>query len=102
MARFDVHRNATSNPEVPYLVDIQSDLLSRLRSRVVIPLVPLKGFGTPMTRLNPIFEIDGERLVMASTDLAGVDTRHLGEVVATLEDRRDEIIGAVDFLLSGF
>lgn len=72
MARFDVHRNATNNPDVPYLVDIQSDLLSGLRSRVVVPLVPLDRFAKPMTRLNPVFEIDGRRLVMAATDFPSV------------------------------
>ncbi len=102
MARFDVHRNPTDNPDVPYLIDIQSDLLSGLRTRVVVPLVPVERFAKPMTRLNPIFEIDGQRLVMATTDLAGVDSRALGEVVGTLKDRHYEIIGAVDFLLSGF
>ncbi len=45
MARFDVHRNATDNPDVPYLLDIQSDLLSGLRSRVVVPLVPIERFA---------------------------------------------------------
>ena len=66
------------------------------------PLVPFERFAKPMTRLNPVFEIDGQRLVMATTDLAGVDSRALGELVGTLKDRHYEIVGAVDFLLSGF
>jgi toxin CcdB len=42
MARFDVHRNKAGVADVPYLLDIQSDLLQGLRSRVVVPLVPLR------------------------------------------------------------
>ena len=102
MARFDVHRNLGEPRRVPYLLDIQSDVLSALRSRVVVPLVPLGRFGKPMTRLNPVFEIDGTSHVMATTDLAGVDSRMLGRIVASLAGERDRITRAVDFLLQGF
>jgi toxin CcdB len=102
MARFDVHRNLGDSARVPYLLDVQSDFLAALRSRVVVPLVPLARFGKPMTRLNPIFEIDGVPHAMATTDLAGVDIRMLGKIVASLAAERDRITQAIDFLLQGF
>lgn len=102
MARFYVHRNKSSSPTVPYLLDVQADLLSDLRTRVVVPLVPLTQFGTPMKRLNPIFEIDGIDTVMATTDLAGVDVSVVGEFVASLEHERYTIVQALDFLFQGF
>lgn len=102
MAQYEAHRNLAGTLDVPFLLDIQSGFLDRLRTRVVVPLVPLVRFGTPMTRLNPILEVGGEPHVMATTDLAGIDARVLGETVASFEDRHDEIVGAVDFLLQGF
>ncbi|WP_338845719.1 CcdB family protein [Massilia sp. W12] len=39
MARFDVYRNTSPNrTDYPYLLDIQSDHLGALDTRVVIPL----------------------------------------------------------------
>ena len=102
MARFDVHRNKSSSPIVPYLLDVQADLLSNLRTRVVVPLVPLTQFGTPMTRLNPIFVVAGVETVMATTDIAGVDASVLGDVVLSLEHERYVIVQALDFLFQGF
>lgn len=41
MAQFDVHANPnpSTQEEIPYLLDIQSDLLESLATRVVVPLV---------------------------------------------------------------
>ena len=40
MAQFDVYRNANpaTRTRVPYLLDLQSDLLDPLGTRVVVPL----------------------------------------------------------------
>jgi len=40
MAQFDVYRNAhpATRARVPYLLDVQSDLLETLATRVVVPL----------------------------------------------------------------
>ena len=43
--------------DVPYPLDIQSDVLDRLGTRLVVPLMPLARYGTPIERLNPRFEI---------------------------------------------
>ena len=41
MAQFDVYRNSSldTRERIPYLLDIQHDLLSGLATRVVVPLV---------------------------------------------------------------
>ena len=45
MARFDVYRNAGAHAaDTPYLLDVLSDLLRGLDTRVVIPLRRLKRF----------------------------------------------------------
>lgn len=102
MARFHAHRHRASNQEVPYLLDVQADLLSNLRTRVVVPLIPLARFGTPMSRLNPIFEIEGDEMVMSTAEIAGVEAALLGDTVASLEHERYTITQALDFLFQGF
>ena len=102
MARFDVHRNLSDDTTVPFLVDIQSDLLSELRTRIVIPLIPLPRFGAPMAHLNPIFAVEGGLHALATTDLAGVGRAVLGQTVGSLDNEADEIMNAVEFLLHGF
>ena len=47
MAQFDIHRNTAARAEdFPYLLDIQSDLLDRLGTRLVVPLMPLARSNT--------------------------------------------------------
>jgi hypothetical protein len=39
---------------------------------------------------------------MLTSQLAGVPTGILGEKVVNLEEKRSEILGALDFMISGF
>ncbi len=103
MPQFDVYLNP--NPEtrkaLPYLLDVQADLLDALATRVVVPLVLAEEMRTPAKNLNPQFKIKGVSVVMSTAELAGVSIRSLGEKVASLKNRRDEIIGALDLLFTG-
>ena len=103
MAQLDVHRSLIAPPaeNVPYLLDVQSDVLEVFNVRVVVPLFRATGFARPIRRLNPGFCIEGASVIMASQFIAGTSVRNLGEVVATLADRRDDIIGAIDMLITG-
>ena len=56
MARFDVYANRGG---LGFLLDVQADLMTRLNTRMVVPLLPLDAAPTPATRLNPIFEVQG-------------------------------------------
>jgi toxin CcdB len=49
----------------------------------------------------PEFDIAGKRYVMLTPQLAGIAKRQLGEQVADLAKCRDEMIAALDFLLTG-
>jgi len=102
MAKFDIYRVVSAHVNAEYFVDVQSDLLSEIDSRVVIPLVPLANYGPPMSRLNPVFAIEGELHALATADLAGAPNAILGEVVGSLKDHADDIVNAIDFLLFGF
>jgi toxin CcdB len=104
MAQFDVYRN--SNPatraRIPYLLDVQSDLLDPLATRIVVPLCkPDVLSGKPAERLNPAFEIEGRKLFMLTPELAGVSRKALGERVANLAAERAAIIAALDLAFTG-
>jgi toxin CcdB len=97
MAQFDVHRLSKGR----LAIDCQSDLLSHLESRLVVPLVPKSAAPTPARRLNPIFEILGVDHVMLTQFSGAIDRRQLGDVVTSLTDRSFEITDALDVLISG-
>jgi toxin CcdB len=103
MAQFDVYlnQNEKTAPEIPFLLDLQTNLLDDLTSRVVAPLYTVTAFGTPARHLNPQFTINQVDVVMSSAELAGVPVKILGEKIVNLEDRREGIIAALDFLFTG-
>jgi toxin CcdB len=102
MAQFDVHLYDGPNRSVSYLLDVQSDLLQGLASRVVVPLVQLDKFGPPMRKLNPVFTIKGEDHVMATSEMSGIALKGLGPRIGSLDSHHHEIKGAIDFLHDGY
>jgi toxin CcdB len=104
MAQFDVYRNANAatRAHIPYLLDVQSDLLDPLATRVVVPLArPAVLGGKPAERLCPVFELEGRKLVMLTPELAGVPLKVLGERTANLAIKRQVIIEALDLVFTG-
>jgi len=103
MAQFDVYLNPNTSTRkvIPYLLDVQADLLDMLATRVVAPLVLLEEMGLAAKHLNPQFKIKGVAVVMSTAELAGISTRSLGDKVTSLKNKRDEIISALDFLFTG-
>jgi toxin CcdB len=101
VAQFDVYANPNpnTNKEIPYLLDVQADILSSLETRVVVPLVIQ---SKTAKHLNPVFEVKNKKVVMSTSQIAGVPLSVLGEKVANLKDKRAEIIAAIDFLITGF
>ncbi len=98
MAQFRVYRL----PGGPLVLDLQSDLIAT-PTRVVAPLLPPDGAAPAFTRLEPVFEIGGERLALHTGELAAVPAKLLaGPPVADLSARGYEIRGALDMLFSGF
>jgi len=105
MARFAVHKNgnARTRSEVPFLLDVQADVLSVLATRVVVPLYRCEALGPrPMARLTPVVRFQERTLVAMVPELAGVSRRALGPAVGDLAACRNEIIQAMDLLLTGF
>jgi toxin CcdB len=82
----------------PFLLIVQSDLIQVRGSRVVVPLVRVNAAGTPINRLMPIFEIEGERVVMMTPQIAGISTAEIGPVVTSFAAHRFDIRTAIDIL----
>lgn len=104
MAQFSAYKNPNpgTRKQYPYLLDIQSDLLSELKTTVAIPLSPAK-IAAPMSlaKLNPSFTLDDETFIAMTQDIAGIDRSQLRRQAYDLSAHRSEIIAAVEFLLSG-
>lgn len=103
MAQFDVYRNANQKTAaaIPYLLNVQTDLLESLVTRVVVPLLRASEMSKPAKGLNPKFEVEGTTVIMSTAELAGVPVRILGERVTSLKRRRQEIMAALDLLFTG-
>ena len=80
MSRFDVYRRAGT-----YLLDCQSDYLKSLDTRFVVPLLP-EGEVPQVHRLNPVFRVKGERLVMATQLGSPIPAHQLRDRVASLAE----------------
>ena len=103
MAQFDAYLNPNpaTRKAIPYLLDVQADLLGTLATHVVVPLVLVEEMKLNIKQLNPQFKIKGVSVVMSTAELAGVSTRAYGEKVVSLKNKRDEIIAALDLLFTG-
>jgi toxin CcdB len=105
MAQFDVFRNSGAGAQTtPFIVDVQSDLLADLETRMVIPLRRRDAFSASIlpTRLTPILEIQGIECLLETPKMAAVPTRILKHPVGTLTGARNAVTGAIDFLVHGF
>jgi toxin CcdB len=97
MARFDVYRTASG-----FAVDVQTDLLYQLNTRLLVPLVPLASAPMPAGRLNPVLEIDGELYSLQPQLMAAVPDRELRRPVDNLLRHYDRIVAAIDMIFNGF
>lgn len=105
MARFDVYANPGSHSNTtPYLLDVQSDLLDGLGSRMVIPLRSLEHYAKVKlpTRLTPVLQVNGKDYLLETPKMGAVPQRILQTSLASLADDQDEITGALDFLFQGY
>ena len=86
---------------VPFLVQVQGDVLDHLFTRSVVPLLPPGDVPAPTPDLHFLVEVEGESFLFATHLLAAVPRRELGPPVASLRGWSDEIGRALDRLLTG-
>ena len=105
MPQFDVYKNP--NPQTkarfPLLLEVQSDLLSGLKSCVIIPLADAtRGAEGSIEKLMPTVEVNQSDYVMVTPQLAGISRRQLGKQVANIAASRNRVLAALDFLIVGY
>ena len=102
MAQFDVHRNVGKLKDaIPLVVVVQSAQFDDYRRRVVVPLVRATSTGKiGYARFNPTFRILGMNVVLHPLDIGSVPLEQLGPRVGSLSDDGQQIIAALDELLS--
>ena len=101
MAQFDLYQYRKPGSQVVFLVDAQSDLLQTLKTRVVIPLYPVRP-ETPLMRiLHPTVAWSGATYFLSTSEMAAVRLSELKQVVGSLSSMRHEIIAAMELLFTG-
>jgi toxin CcdB len=104
MAQFDVYRNPNpaTRSRIPFLLDVQVQLLDSLATRIVVPLCKADAIGgKPAEHLNPQFEVEGRKVFMLTQELAGIPRKALGDLAGNLAVERKQIIAALDFAFTG-
>ncbi len=104
MTQYHAHKNLDpeSRKSTPYWLDIQHEMLSKLETRVVIPLYPSSEVSiSSVKNLNPSFLIQDRRYVAIAQLMLPTETAFLGSVVADFSNESHIITNAIDAVLSG-
>ena len=105
MAQYDVYRNpsATQREAMPYMVDIQSDFLDRLPTRMTMPLVipGLVPASIPLS-LCPRVDFDGQHFHVLAQMMSPFRVRDLGKPIGAVPGSASDIVAAIDTVISGF
>lgn len=102
--QFDVYANPSPRRRdtYPYVVDVQSDLLSGLATRMVVPLAVTALAAQELPRrLCPVVVVNHQSLMLVPFEAAPLDKRLLKSEITTLRDRANDIVAAMDAVLSG-
>ena len=103
MKQFDVYANTDSdtNQAYPYFVDVQTELLDVLNSRVVIPLTTVLPDKRLPNNICPTVEINGEQYYLLAYQITTVASSFLKKHESSLLLNRTDILNSLDFLISG-
>ena len=104
MRQFDVYVNPskTTRGAYPFIVDVQSDIISEIATRIVVPLGRKADFkNKEMKRLTPVITYEGEELLLLVPQIASFPAKVLGSPIGSLSHLREEIVAALDFTITG-
>jgi len=104
MARFDVYANpdADDRTVIPFMLDVQSNHLGGMDTRVVVPLFASARFRTRLPALNPTLEVAGKTVVMDTASIGAVPLTDLRRPIANLAQQQFDIQDALDTLFAGY
>lgn len=103
MAQFDLYENQnTKTCEMyPLLLDIQSDILRDLNTRLTVPLAVATKSQKPLL-ITPIIEVHSTRYLVMFHLMASYPINEYGTAVGNLENDRSELLAAYDFMIQGY
>ena len=102
--QYDVYPNpsARMRDHYPYVVDVQSDLLKALATRMVVPLALTAMTHAQLPRqLCPLLTVKGQSLMLVPFEAAPLDKRLLKAKILSVRERAHDVIAAMDAVLSG-
>jgi toxin CcdB len=95
--------NPASKKLYPYLLDVQSNLLELLETRLVIPLSQKTNFADKVIKdLTPLISINGTEYIILTQQMAAIHKKNLGSLVCDCSENRHQILSSIDFLITGY
>ncbi len=104
LAQFALYRNTNkrTSKAYPYVLDVQSDLTEVLDTRIVIPLIPARALDkSSPDKLCPVLHIEEGEFAVMTHLMTSIPLAALKNPITTLETFREEVIGAIDLLITG-
>lgn len=104
MTDFSIHRNnSNSKDKYPYLINVQHKIVDNLSTRLAIPVIEKKYFeNLGITVLNPEITIENRSFFALTQQMAAIPKNYLGIIVENTTIDRNQILAAIDFLITGF
>ena len=81
---------------------VQTDLGVETPFILCAPVLPRKAWGRLVPKLHLQFTLNGESHVILMSQLVALPASEIGSQIGTAEDLRDDIVAAVDLLVTGF
>jgi hypothetical protein len=102
--QFEIYANPNkaARPSRPYIIVIQHDFLAQLRSRIVAPIRETRP-GLIAERFNLAVRIGNKDYAVIMSDLAAIPCppAGFGKLVQFSPDLRDQVVRAMDLLITG-
>jgi|APSaa5957512622_1039677.scaffolds.fasta_scaffold296720_1 toxin CcdB len=105
MGQFDISRNnsKTSKIDVPFVMEIQSNSVSILGSRIVVPLRKTENnLDKMISKIHVSIEVGNNEYIAFISEMAAIPSGMLGPTITNGASKRTEIISAIDLLFTGF
>jgi toxin CcdB len=105
MAQFNVYINTNTETKdnYPYLIDIQNQILDTLETRLVVPLMLVSKYKKKVIKeIMPIVDINKKEYVVLVPLMASIHKKNIGQIVADVGSKRQDIIYSLDFLITGY
>jgi toxin CcdB len=99
MARFDLYHNPGRNKAaIPYLLDVQSNVISGLATRLVIPLRKLEGFSAAALPpdLFPVIAMEGVECFLDTPQMGSIPVSELKHKAGSALEHQFAIQTALD------